>query len=215
MKLIIAKAVILFTLVGAVMAGEVVSTGTNTVEKQAVSNSLSSTIQPTNNWPVWMTVKLGTPGLKTADDFRKALIKAGWDIDPSANYILGQPAFTVSNEEKELELVEVSAAELGFKNGATRADIYRRALELGLDLCPAEVGPQAVLQFGSQLENGTFFLIGMEPITFSDGYQRVFDVHNFYGEYSFGLRRLSTSWFDPDPKWDGVHVVFLRRKLSK
>ena len=40
------------------MAEEVVPAGTNLTDRQVMSNSLSSTIQPTNNWPVWRIVKL-------------------------------------------------------------------------------------------------------------------------------------------------------------
>ena len=123
---------------------------------------------------LWRTIKLGT-GLMTADDFRRALKAAGHGIGDWANYILGQRAFTASTKETEVDLVMVSVSELGFPNGATRQEIYQKAQELGLMLCPAEVGPQLRLQYPDQpLDQG--FLIGMEPIADSDGYPGVFRV---------------------------------------
>ena len=81
-------------------------------------------------WKSLCSIKLGT-SLKSADDFRKALKGANCSIGDYANQILGKSAFTASTEEKEVELVVVSVAELGFKNGATRLDIYKRAQEFG------------------------------------------------------------------------------------
>ena len=160
----------------------------------------------TKVWKTWKKIKLGT-GLKDADDFRKALKKADCNIGDWGNDILGKPAFTVSPEEMEVELVVVSVAELGFKEGATRADIYKRAQELGLDLCPNEVGPQLRLQYKDQ-PKGEWLLIGMEPITVSDGYLFVFRVErNDDGErWLLGFGRPGDFWY-ADYRW-----VFLRRK---
>ncbi len=161
----------------------------------------------TKIWKTWKKIKLGT-GLKDADDFRKALKKADCNIGDWSNDILGKPAFAVSPEETEVELVVVSVAELGFKEGATRADIYKRAQELGLDLCPNEVGPQLRLQYKDQ-HKGEWLLIGMEPITGSDGRLRVFIV----GRYDHGKRWLGGRNGGPVYFWDaGYRWVFLRRK---
>ena len=124
---------------------------------------------------------------------------------------LGKPAFTVSNEKKELELVNVSAVELGLMDGAPQSDIYDRAKKLGLDLCPAEVGPQVALQFGSQLKNGEWLLIGMEPIIGRNGYH-VF----FVKRQDDGGLWLDTRYVYLDFVWHGGNrFVFLRRKSSK
>lgn len=118
---------------------------------------------PPSEFSVWKTITLGT-GLKSARDFRRALKDAGCKIDSSANDILGRPAFTVSPEETEVDLVMVTCIELGFKNSAIRADICKRAQKLGLQLVPAEVGPQLRLQYLNQ-PPGECLNIGMEPIT--------------------------------------------------
>lgn len=151
---------------------------------------------------VWKTIKLGT-GLKTADDFRRALQRGGYRIGDWANNILGQPGFKAATEEKEADLAVVSVAELGFPNGATRENIYRKAQELGLKLCPPEVGPQLRLQYPNQPKD-EWLLIGMEPITVSGGFLRVFDV----ARGDDGLWLGSDGY--PDSFWHGSsHWVFL------
>lgn len=156
---------------------------------------------------IWNKIKLGTQ--KNIDEIRKALKKADCNIGDWAIDIIGKPAFTVSETEVEFDLVNVSVGELGFKSGATRADIYKRAIESGLELCPAEVGPQAALQFGSQLKNGEWFLVGMEPITDSRGNLSVFNVKR-YGD---GELWLGANYGDPGHFWRAGHRwVFLRRK---
>ncbi len=154
---------------------------------------------------IWKTVKLGT-GLKIADDFRKALKDGGFKIGNWGNDILGKPAFTASETEMELPLVNVSVAELGFNDGATRGDIYERAISLGLELCPSEVGPQLRLQYKDQ-PKGEWLLIGMKPISDSDGYPNVFHVvHGEDGRWLNG----NGKW---DTLWDGYsRFVFVRRK---
>jgi len=119
------------------------------------------TIPVPPEFAVWKTIKLGT-GLKNADDFRKAIKKGGMRIGDWSNDILRKPAFKVSKTEIELDLVNVSVRELGFKQGAKRSDIITKALELGLQLCPSEVGPQLRLQYTDQ-PNGEWLLVGMDP----------------------------------------------------
>ena len=158
------------------------------------------------DWKTWRTIKLGT-GLNPYS-FRTALKEADCGIMDSGNDILGKLAFTVSKTEAEVELVNVSVAELGFKDYATRVDIYKRANELGLDLCPAEVGPQLRLQYKDQ-PKGERCIIGMEPITGSGGNLRIFVVeHSFDGKHLlFGNIGI------PDIFWNGLsRWVFLRRK---
>ena len=133
---------------------------------------------------VWKTIKLGT-GFRTADDFRKALKGNGFNIGDWANDILGKPAFMVATEETEVDLVKVTVAELGFKKGARRNQIYERARDLGLELCPPEVGPQLRLQYQDQ-PNGEWILVAMEPIVDSDGAPFVFSV----------VRHASELWLD-------------------
>ncbi len=142
----------------------------------------------------WKTIKLGT-GLKTAEDFRRVLCDDGFNLTNWASDILGKPAFTVAPKETEVNLVKVTVGELGFKNGARHDQIYERAKELGLELCPPEVGPQLRLQYKNQ-PNDEYILIFMESIFDSDGDWRVFSVGcNASGMWLYGY------WSDPSHGW--------------
>jgi hypothetical protein len=127
------------------------------------------------NFRIWKTIKLGTPGLKTADDFRKVIESDKIHIDKRADDILGRPEFTVAAEQTEVDLVIVSVAELGFKKRTKREDVYAQAKKLGLQLCTPEVGPQLRLQYTDQPDND-WLTIAMEPIEGSDGSLGVFGV---------------------------------------
>lgn len=152
---------------------------------------------------LWKTLQFGT-GLKTADDFRRTLKTADCRISDWANDILGRARFT--NVTGELDLAVVSVAELGFPNGATRKEIYQKAQELGLELCPPEVGPQLRLQYQNQ-PMGEWLLIGMKPIAGSDGYLKVFHVVRYDDLWLFSF------YDDSDSVWYGYsRWVFLRRK---
>ncbi len=110
----------------------------------------------------WKTIKLRT-GLKTGDDFQKAIeaegMKVGYWVDKFTS------ALAASDKEKETELIKVAVGDF-FKKGATRKDFYERAIELGLALCPIEVGPQLRLQYKDQPE-GECLIIATEPIVFT------------------------------------------------
>lgn len=194
------------------MSGEVMQSWIN--DPKSLQNFLKGLVPSTNGastqpeFKVWKTIKLGT-GLKTVEDFRKALKKGGHKIGDWGNDILGKSAFAASETEIEVELVVASVEELGFKEGATRKDIYERALSYGLELCPNEVGPQLRLQYVDQ-PNGEWLLVAMEPIAGSGGNLLVFNV----------VRDSDDSWLYgnngyPDHFWSGNdRWVFLRRKQS-
>ena len=92
----------------------------------------------TSDPKVWRTLKLGT--YKTADEYRGALKSAGYNVGGWANDILSKPAFICAQQETEVDLVVISVSELGFKYDGRYSDICTRAMEMGLKLCPAEVG---------------------------------------------------------------------------
>jgi hypothetical protein len=112
--------------------------------------------------PIWKHITLGT--FNDVNAMRAALETAHVHIGDSANEVLGRPAFTWSHTKIESDLVVVAVADLGFgEGGASLAQIYARALRLGLVLCPAEVAPYLRLQYLQQ-PVGEILQIAMSPV---------------------------------------------------
>jgi hypothetical protein len=107
----------------------------------------------------------------------------------------------------EYNLVSFSVEQLGFTNGAKLKEIYSKAKELGLEVCPAEVGPRLRLQYQNQPES-EYLKIAMEAVPGRYGSLLLFDVN----------RRSGKSWlyYDygrPGGGWRGSYrFVFLSRK---
>ncbi|MBI2642128.1 MAG: hypothetical protein HYW96_00955 [Candidatus Wildermuthbacteria bacterium] len=156
---------------------------------------------------VWKTIKLGT-GLKTANDFRKALKDNECRVLYEAGGILKRPAFEAAAKEFEIDLAIVSAVDLGFKKMPTLREIYARAFGLGLELCTTEVGPQLRLQYEDQ-PRGEWLPIAMEPFLLAFGKREIFVVCHDHA----GLWLGSTSG-NADGRWhlDRQLVFVLPRK---
>ncbi len=144
---------------------------------------------------VFKTIKLGEH--KSHKDYRKAMEKAGFRIGDYAVQILEK--VTVASEPTELDLVVVTVGELGFKDGARRDAIYEKALSLGLQLCPNEVGPALRLAHPDQPMN-EWLRVGMEPLTDSGGGLYVFCV-----DHDGNGRWLDSYYGEPDLVWNAVN----------
>ena len=117
---------------------------------------------PVADLKAWKTVTLGTR--RGVDGYRDALERAGIKIGDSADEILGRPTFPYSTTRTEIELVVLSVAQLGVEAEAEPlAGVYQRARRIGLELCPAEVGPQLRLDYRDQ-PLGDALNIAMEPV---------------------------------------------------
>jgi hypothetical protein len=103
---------------------------------------------------------------------------AGCGIGDLAEEILARPAFTLASTKTDVDLVVVSAAELGLSGeSVSLIDIYSRAEQFGLGLAPAEVGPALRLHYFDQ-PIGEFLHVGMKPITTWKGEPGIFVVAN-------------------------------------
>ncbi|UPK32001.1 hypothetical protein IVB18_27165 [Bradyrhizobium sp. 186] len=126
--------------------------------------------------PKWKTIAVGTFANSIA--LRNALDAVGCGIGGLAAEVLARPAFTVSSNKTDVELVAVSAVELGFNTDSVPlAAIYARARQLGFELATAEVGPQLRLQYLDQ-PMGEFLIVGMEPVKTWSGEPVVLNVAN-------------------------------------
>jgi hypothetical protein len=77
-----------------------------------------------------------------------------------------------------VELVLVSAADLGVETESSLADVYKRARQVGLELCPAEVGLQLRLDYRNQ-PRGEALTIAMEPVATYSGEPTILALANF------------------------------------
>src|SRR5258708_6667307 len=111
--------------------------------------------------------------------------------------------FTTERKQTETGIVRLKVGDLGFQGSATTDQVYAKAKELGLDLCPAEIGPHLRLKYQDQ-PYGDYFYIGMPQISGSDG-----DLDVFRVSHGGGGLWLDDSWAIPANEWSpGIEFVF-------
>ncbi len=147
-------------------------------------------------------------GGKNTEDLKQDLEKNGIKISDYANDMLASKDFTTSENLENIPLIRLKVSDLGFKEGATTDEIYKRANELGLELCPAEVGPNLRLKYKDQ-PMGEYLRIAMKQISARDGDPHVFSL----GHGVDGLC-LHNRYAPPAYWWLAAHVfVFRPRKF--
>ena len=125
----------------------------------------------------WRTITLGS--YRGVDAYRNALDMAKIKIGDSADEILGRPAFPYAGTKTRVELAVLSAADLGVElDQVSLAEVYRRARQAGLELCPAEVGPQLRLDYRNQ-PLGEALDIAMEPVATYGGEPTILTLANW------------------------------------
>jgi hypothetical protein len=107
-----------------------------------------------------------------------ALDDARIGVGDLAGEAMQRPGFTVAKANSDVDLVVLSAAQLGVgKNGASLREMLARARRLGFDLCPPEVAAQLRLQYLEQ-PVGDVLDVAMAPITTYGGYPVGFTLAN-------------------------------------
>ena len=144
---------------------------------------------------IFRTIALGT--YRDVKSLKNALENDGFRIGDRATDIMTKPDFVLASEKVDIDLVVLSVAETSSLNGATLEEIYARAKERGLGLCPAEVGPALRHQYPAQ-PSGEQLVIAMDLITDSSGHPSLFHVTHDLGDLL-----LSTYWSSPDDFWNG------------
>lgn len=159
------------------------------------------------SFPVWRMITIGG---SSKDALLEEMEKKDVYVSDWAKELLDNGEFTIGEKKEEINLVRLSVKDLGFDNGATTDQIYQAAEKFGLELCPAETGPQLRLQLTDQATSD-YFWVGMKQITDRDGNPHVFRLDRD-GD---GRLRLDASYAGPAWRWDaGVRFVFrLRKKL--
>ncbi|WP_405132070.1 helicase [Paenibacillus sp. FSL H8-0317] len=73
-------------------------------------------------------------------------------LDKYGEQLLNDERFIVSSTKRSLQTVELTVRQLGFSDGATTFQLFRRANDLGLECCPVELGPYLRMQYLDQPE---------------------------------------------------------------
>lgn len=148
-----------------------------------------------------------TIGGQTAQELEQKLREQKINISDYAQDMLRSNDFTTLPNTENIYLVRLKVRDLGFTSSATTEQIYNRAEEFGLELCPAEVGPYLRLKDLNQ-PPGDWYWIGMKQIADRGGRSGVFSL----GRAAGGLWLRSGRWAYPAGQWRlGLEVVFRPR----
>src|SRR5690606_35942613 len=114
-------------------------------------------------------------GGKTKEQLCSELEQAGVNVTSYAEDMIKSPDFTTLPIAQALDTVKLKVGDLKLSGYPTTDQVYRKAQELGLELCPAEVGPHMRLQTKDQ-PLGDYYWIGMKQIADSSGDPEVFSL---------------------------------------
>jgi hypothetical protein len=138
--------------------------------------ALASCDRPAAYVEAWKTITVGNYPSPIA--LHDALIERGIHIGELAGQMLRLPAFNLTSAPADIDLSLVAVRQLvPGSDRASFAAIHAHAIEAGLELCPAEAGPQLCLQYPEQ-RLGEYLVIGMEPLPTADGSDTCFVVGN-------------------------------------
>lgn len=146
---------------------------------------------------------------KTGREYEEMLKQKGIQSSNYANQLLKSPEFTTIQSPEQIDLISLKVGDLGFTSYPTTTELYQKASELGLELCPPAVAPEYLMQ-NPNLGLYEWRYVAMEQITDSDGSPRVFRL-----ERDGGGLELSMDWAVPTNEWDlDRRLVFRHRKLN-
>jgi hypothetical protein len=132
----------------------------------AAQTDASTSGSPVATPYAWNAISLGT--FRSTFAVFDALDAAGIHVGEMAAEALHRPAFAVSEVKTSVQLMALSAADLGINEPVSVATLYSHARNRGYELCPAEVTVQMRLQYHDQ-RVGEFLNIAMEPIATYEG----------------------------------------------
>ena len=158
---------------------------------------------------IWKKIK-PRPMYPRGDDFCGAIMDKGFRLGVEARDVLRRKDFPIATEPMNLDLVLVSITSLGINGMWQYSSICDRARKLGLELCPAEVGPWLRMEYREQ-PFGEAVVIAMEAIPNKTGDPRIFTVAHDRETGAQWLRAFSGNW---DYVWrlDRQFVFVLPRK---
>jgi hypothetical protein len=155
------------------------------------------------------TITLGIR--KTSDEYRKALRKAGFLFDYRCDETLDKIEY--AQDESDVDLVGYNVYDLGFDyDGAHYKPICANGIQMGLELCPAEVGPALRLDYTDQGCDSRL-LIAMKPILGHNRRRSIFSVDHGCG----GDRWLHFGWISRPIRrpWKGPSTFVFVKPRSR
>jgi hypothetical protein len=193
---------------------------------------LSKEVLQTNIEHIYTTfpedkIEKGSLGIggKTKDESKKE-IKEKFKLGLYAESMLDNPDFEkqlyentdasreqwILKKPEQLDLIKLTVGALGFTKNPTTDELYAKAEEFGLEICPAEVGPRLRIKYSEVFKKeqpmNEYLRVAMKQIAGSDGNPAIFSV----GRRGDGLW-LGGIWAYPSRGWgldDGF--VFRHRK---
>lgn len=136
-------------------------------------------------------------GGKTKEQLRQELEQAGVTVTALAEDMMRNPDFATLQTAQMHDIVRLKVDDIVLSSDYPTTDqLYKRAQELGLELCPPELGPQLRLQHKDQ-PTGDHYWIGMKQITGSRGFSGIFALEH-YGDGVW----LRSDWVFPESEWN-------------
>lgn len=152
----------------------------------------------------WKTVEIGR--VRSSSSIIDLLWWASVHVSIGTREILD--TLKLEGQPRDLNLTMVAVSDLGFERGGEFKEIIRKALGLGLQLCPAETAPCLRLGYRDQ-PRGEHLLVGMEPIVNRNGTPIIFTLNYSDDDDRDNPKELSTTgghgFFQPD--WCMVFVL--------
>lgn len=149
-------------------------------------------------------------GGKSAQELEQELVENKIYVSDWAKDLLHSPDFKTLPNPEQIDLVRLKVRDFGFFTGATTSEIYARAEDLGLELCPAEVGPHQRLKDTDQ-KLYDYYRIAMKQISDRSGDPGVFSlIHDDGGLGLYGIIA------PPDGRWrPGGELMFRLPQVSE
>lgn len=162
---------------------------------------------------VWRTLEIG--GMSLEGHFG-ALADKNIFVSVGAREVIEKIA--LPGTKMLVTMVKVTNTQLGLPSGLVECSaVYARALELGLQKCPAEVGP-ALRGLVRRQRKGKILLIGIDPITIP-AYLGQFPVPPLdeFRIFSLERREMGLALYAPDArpkaKWVDSHCWVFAKEI--
>ena len=139
-----------------------------------------------------------TIGGKTPQQLEAELEMQGVKVEDVARFMMRSKDFATQSQKEELQLVRLTVGEL-FRDSQqhTTDELFFKAKELGLELCPAEVGPHLRLKIARQsMDDG--FSVAMKQITAPDRGPSFFGVSEYDDDLWLSNCLTTIGWFPED-----------------